>query len=483
MKKYMACLLALGFAGMTACGETPETVIESSSAAETSYEAETTSETTVPETDNTTQTIDAVETSVTTASSEKTSASATSTPQGTAPTGNSSHSTTAVASHTESHGSTPVAVTEVSAVGQAVGTTVPKQSAKSTTKPAVSSQPGGNISPSPGATTSHTTHTTATNTTTETTTDVTETQTETVTPEPVKKFGNILVTGCVTDQPRAIEPFYNNLKVSTRYAQTLNHYKESLGNAVNVWNMIVPTSQAFYTPTDYADQYGDQRRETQNVADHLDGVTNVPVLDTLAAYAEDPIYSRTDPHWQALGAYYACEQFAAFAGVPYAPLDTYEEVNRDGYVGTFGNLELIAAYPEVFTYYKPANLDQIGCTYYNAAFSSPHQGELFREDVDISSSYSVFAGTDACILETNTNVDNSRVLVIFKDSYGDAMLPFLTQSFSKIYLCDFSNFEENALNFIEEVHATDVLFALSTASVTTDSNVNMIAEDLNLPEQ
>jgi hypothetical protein len=246
--------------------------------------------------------------------------------------------------------------------------------------------------------------------------------------------------------------------------------------------MVVPTSQAFYTPEDVASKYGDQLTEYHNIAEHLEHVTGVPVWDALQSHTDEPIYSRTDYHWQPLAAYYAGEQFAAFAGVPYAPLDTYDSVTRDGYVGAFSKVNkvtLLEEYPEEFTYYKPANLEQISCTYYNTSFGNARQGSLFHEDNSVNASYTVFVGTDDCILETDTNVDNSRVLVIFKDSYGNALVPFLTQSFSKIYLCDFRYFNQNAIDFMQEVGATDVLFAMSTVAVTTSSKVDQVASLLN----
>ena len=311
------------------------------------------------------------------------------------------------------------------------------------------------------------------------TTEQTETEPETLPASgETRMVGGILVADYGTDHPRAIEPFSNNHKVSTRYAQALEQCKAAVGEGINVWCMVVPTSQAFYTPEDVADQYGSQLDEYHNVTEHLENVTGIPVYNTLESHKSEPIYSRTDYHWQPLAAYYAGEQFAAFAGVPYAPLNTYEAVTREGYVGAFSKVNkvtLLEDYPEDFTYYKPANLEQINCTYYNTAFGNPRQGSLFHEDNGVNSSYTVFVGSDECILETETNVENSRVLVIFKDSYGNALVPFLTQSFSRIYLCDFRYFDRNAAEFMEEVGATDVLFAMSTVAVTTSGKVDQVA--------
>jgi len=82
-----------------------------------------------------------------------------------------------------------------------------------------------------------------------------------------------------------------------------------------------------------------------------------------------------------------------------------------------------------------------------------------------SSYYMVFGG-DGQITHVSTECKNSRTLVIFKDSYGNALLPVLTGSFENIYLCDIRYFDINAVSFIKQVGATDVLFAMNTFSAT-----------------
>ena len=454
--KYAAFFLALSLTSLTACGSFSETEPESTSSAETVYVMTTTQpllQITDPETPAPTTTV----TSASTVSE--------------------------TCSHTTSHtGLAEFPSTAVTTVSEIIlSTTLQSQAETSASHHAPTNHATSFVH------TSVPMHTTGARTIASSTAASTTTQTETETSiAPVtgetKLTNGIIVADYGTNHPRAIEQFTNNNKVSTRYAQTLEQFKASLSENVNVWCMVVPTSQAFYTPEDYQSPNSDQLAEYRNVTDHLDSVTGIPVFETLESHKDEAIYSRTDYHWQPLAAYYAGEQFAAFAGVPYAPLDTYDAVTREGYVGAFSKVNKVSVledYPEEFTYYKPANLDQVECTYYNTAFSNAHSGSMFHEDNSINASYTVFVGTDECILETDTNVDNSRVLVIFKDSYGNALVPFLTQSFSKIYLCDFRYFDRNAIDFLDEVGATDVLFAMSTVAVTTSGKVDQVASLMN----
>ncbi len=337
-----------------------------------------------------------------------------------------------------------------------------------------------------------TNQTTTQTTTTETTSTTTETTAETMPPtEPpmteapqygnTAMYGGVMVTDSGTLQARALELFSGSFKNGVRYAEALNQCKASFGEGVQVWTMVIPTSAAYYLPEEYASQYGSQLDNTNNIAEHLSGVTLVPVYEAIGAHTEEYLYSRTDYHWQPLAAYYAAEQFAASAGVPFAALDTYQPVTREGYVGAFyavnGISELKNA-PDAFTYYKPANLDSLTCTYYDTTFSNPKQKRLFFEDNSLAASYTVYVGRDDCILQVDTGIESDRVLVIFKDSYGNALLPFLTESFSTIYLCDFRYFDVNAQSFIQQVGATDVLFAMSAVACTTSVKISQLEENV-----
>lgn len=65
-----------------------------------------------------------------------------------------------------------------------------------------------------------------------------------------------------------------------------------------------------------------------------------------------------------------------------------------------------------------------------------------------------------------------------KDSYGNALVPFLTHSFSKIYVCDFRYMDINAKDFMENVGATDVLFSISLSACYTPTHVEALEGDL-----
>ena len=300
--------------------------------------------------------------------------------------------------------------------------------------------------------------------------------------ETYEYFNGCILAYSGTPQVRAMEEYYYSEENGRYLADCVDVFADSVGANVNTWLMMIPTSQEFYVPEELRPDYPDQKECADEVYSMMTSGKGVPVNSVLEEHKAEYIYSRTDYHWQPLAAYYASKVFAEKAGVPFAAQDSYEKVEREGYLGAFctvNDIYPLEGYPDTFTYYKPANLDKLRIVFHDTYFGDGYEGSLFFEDNDISASYTVFVGTDDTILEIDTDTDNDRVLVIFKDSYGNALVPFLTSSFSKIYLCDDRFFDINSVDFAHDVGATDVLFALGAASSSSYEKISLIEENMN----
>ena len=259
-------------------------------------------------------------------------------------------------------------------------------------------------------------------------------------------------------------------KNGEEYANSLNEYKKALGENVNVYSMVCPTAVSYYIPENYAHLTASEEDNINNINSFFQDVKSVDVFTALLYHKNENIYSRTDHHWLPLGAYYAAKEFASVAGVDFAELNdtNYNSTILNGYVGTlYGytqNADLLNN-PEDFIYYTPKN--ECTTTRYTTMFTDGVEGSLLLDGSKMKNSnyYMVFGG-DQQITHIKTPTTNGRNLVIFKDSYGNALAPMLTYSFENIYVCDIRYFDLNAINFIKDVNATDLLFAMNTYSAT-----------------
>ena len=254
------------------------------------------------------------------------------------------------------------------------------------------------------------------------------------------------------------------------YANSLNEYKKALGDNVNVYSMVCPTAVSYYMPENYLNMTASEEDNINNINSFLSNVKPVDVFTALLFHKSEAIYSRTDHHWQPLGAYYAAQKFAETAGVEFAELNdqNYETVTLPGYVGTLYGYTQSADLlnnPEDFIYYIPKA--ECKTTRYDTSFTNGVEGSLTLDPTNMStSSYYMVFGGDEQITHIETQCKNGRTLVIFKDSYGNALAPVLTGSFENIYVCDIRYFNLNAVSFIQQVGGTDVLFAMNTYSAT-----------------
>ncbi len=265
------------------------------------------------------------------------------------------------------------------------------------------------------------------------------------------------------------------------YVSSMNTLRKKLGSSINIYSMPAPLASEFYTPANFSDYSASQADCFNNIASRLaGGITSVDITSVLAKHTEENIYCRTDHHWQPLGAYYAAQTFAKAAGVPFADLSKYKKVDTEGFVGTlyaFSSDSRLLNDPETFTYYEP--MAEYSTYYYDSRFKYNDRGNLLV-NVDTPNSYLRFMGGDDHVVKIKTKLNNGRKLLVVKDSYGNAEIPFYTSSFEEIYVVDMRYFKRNLVNFINTNNVTDVLFtmtAFSEVGANADNIENLITQD------
>ena len=268
---------------------------------------------------------------------------------------------------------------------------------------------------------------------------------------------------------RGIMLYGGSYAAGRNYASYVNAYKSDLGKDVNVYSMVIPTPCSYYMPEKYQYLIGSEQGNIENINAHLNGVEPINVYDILGQHTDELIYPRTDHHWGAIAAYYAAQEFASVANVPFRDISRFEKITKPGYVGTLygysGDI-VLKDNPEDFVYYAPE--EDYTTTYYNSDLTNQRNGRLLinLDKVKPVSWYLVYMGSDDRITHIQTQTKNGRTLCIVKDSYGNALTPYFMDSFEHIYVIDMRYFKPNAIAFMKERNVTDVLFAMNTFSAT-----------------
>ena len=262
----------------------------------------------------------------------------------------------------------------------------------------------------------------------------------------------------------ALEIFHGNSAISADYVNILNNYRLAVSSDVNIYDMVVPTHFEFGLPEKYKDEVGNSQKPfIDEIYSGLDsGIITVDAYSKIKkAYDRNEyLYFRSDHHWTALGAYRAYEAFAKSADFAATPLTDFENRRVDEFLGTFYSSTYdknLKSSPDFVSFYAPTN--QYTVTNYRENGIDTYEGTLVYKKVsNISHGYLVFMGGDIPLSVIQTDADTGRSLLIFKESYGNAFVPFLTRNFDKIYVADIRTFPFNAINFVSDNNITDVLF-------------------------
>jgi len=278
-----------------------------------------------------------------------------------------------------------------------------------------------------------------------------------VTAEENAKIANkgIIIVG-KGDKIRALMAYGGSSKGGVKYAESANQYKKVFGPNVNVYCMVIPTAVDFYCP-DKAKRCSNEERPTiNNIYAHLaSDVHAVDVYTALGQHVKEDIFLRTDHHWAPLGAFYAAQQFAKVAKVPFKPLSSYERKVVRRYVGSmYGYSKDIALKknPEDFVYYVPKNVKyttyytdyRINKNYQVIGEGRPYKGIFFYKYKDGNGgAYCTFMGGDTRITRVVTSTKNHRRVLILKDSFGNALPGYLFYSFEEVHVVDYRYFKKN----------------------------------------
>ena len=293
-------------------------------------------------------------------------------------------------------------------------------------------------------------------------------------PQDIKgeKRGALFIVG-----DTALEIFYGNEKVSTDYANIVNAFKSAVNPDVNVYNLLIPTHFEFGLPKKYKDEVGrPQKPFIDSVYSKLDAsVLKVDAYSEIqkAFNKKEYLYFRTDHHWTSLGAYKAYSAFAKKAGFEPTPLSEFEHKKIDKFLGTFYSSTYdknLASNPDYVEYFVP-NIPYTVTNYHENGVDTYEGTLLYQAIKSDSAGYLVFMGGDIPLSVIETQNNTGRNLLIFKESYGNAFVPFIVGNFDKIFVADIRKFPFNAIDFTSQNSVTDVLFINSILTACTPPRI------------
>ena len=250
---------------------------------------------------------------------------------------------------------------------------------------------------------------------------------------------------------------------------------------------LVPNSYAILedeVPTGFpgADQQAYTQQIYRTLSEADDQLEIVDFSDALSQHKDEYIYYRTDHHWTTLGAYYAYVAYCEQKGLTPVSLEELEENKVEDFYGTFYSKAKRPSQPaDTITWYD-VDVDEFA---FVANLQQDKQlaqlGEVVQEDglellrvdgmmdqrkFEVRDKYAAFMWGNSgyvhrdcfsyCTVKIKSNhnlnhqEDKTSRLLLFKDSYANSMIPYLTYNYDEIIVVDLRYMAKSTKELMQE---------------------------------
>ena len=240
---------------------------------------------------------------------------------------------------------------------------------------------------------------------------------------------------------------------------------------------LVPNSYAILedeVPTGFpgADQQAYTQQIYRTLSEADDQLEIVDFSDALSQHKDEYIYYRTDHHWTTLGAYYAYVAYCEQKGLTPVSLEELKENKVEDFYGTFYSKAKRPSQPaDTITWYD-VDVDEFA---FVANLQQDKQmaqlGEVVQEDglellrvdgmmdqrkFEVRDKYAAFMwGNSGYVkIKSNHNLNHQEGktsrLLLFKDSYANSMIPYLTYNYDEIIVVDLRYMAKSTKELMQE---------------------------------
>ena len=219
----------------------------------------------------------------------------------------------------------------------------------------------------------------------------------------------------------------------------------------------------------------DQAGQLRQIHEYLEGaVQEISVYGTLREHREEYLYYRTDHHWTTLGAWYAFLKAEQVMGLEAGPdMEAYPVTNR--FQGTLASRSGYRVPSDTISVFWPRQEEHLVVTYVEEQKKS---ASLYAsKKLEGRDQYGVFLDGNHPVVRIRTMAESERTLLIFKDSYANCFVPFLTAHFREIVLVDPRYYYGNVDTLMGEQEFTDILFLYNLNTFLEDDVLHFVLED------
>lgn len=211
---------------------------------------------------------------------------------------------------------------------------------------------------------------------------------------------------------------------------------------------------------------------------HNTKINFVDTTDILKQNSEQYLYYRTDHHQTANGSYYVYYKLGnALSYTPYSKEDYNIETVSDDFLGTTWSKVMLRTDKKdsVLKYSLKNGEDSVTVTFPGES-ATPYHSLYKNDSINTKDKYSYYLGGNHGLTVIHSSNENGRKLVIFKDSYANSIIPFLSRHFEYIHVIDLRYYNDDIIKYLSENQLNDILLLYNTSTFMTDDTIELLGK-------
>ena len=198
------------------------------------------------------------------------------------------------------------------------------------------------------------------------------------------------------------------------------------------------------------------------------------LLKVLENHQQEPVYFRTDHHWTQYGAYLGYAELMHSFGIEPVDLSRFTVGNYEDFQGThYSKFRGGIIEGETFTIYR--NPEENLEVHY-VAEERMENSLFFPQNLDTRDKYKVFLdGNYPLIIIRNREIGEGEKVLVLKDSYANAMTPFLVERFEEVHLMDLRYYNLSLEEYIEREGFDRVILLYGMDSYLNETSLRKLS--------
>lgn len=271
--------------------------------------------------------------------------------------------------------------------------------------------------------------------------------------------------GFIITKPYDTNRLDTNIKVINNFAENMNVTVGIVPSVGYVMEDKLPENHISYKDTEV---YARLKADLDKGIVYCDLEA---VMKDIYANGEAPYY-KTDHHWTTPAAFEAYKALADKMGFVPASEEDFKKTTYDNFYGTtYSSSGYFLSDPDTLEVWENTSEKAVSVEIYEGEKVTAYDSMYFTEHLSEPDMYPVFLdGNHSLVKIKNPGAQGGKLLVI-KDSYAHALVPFLSENYSEIVMVDLRYYKESVSKLCESEGITDALVLYSISNFCTDTGL------------